>query len=318
MPDLYSKKDQQNIENNIEDSEDNNIHDSTVIDSPEEDRSIIRTRDDGRIFMRLYLKDISKIPLLTKEEEELIAKRITKGDKDAERQLIEANLRLVVKIAKKYVNRGLHLMDLIEEGNLGLMRAVKKFKLEKGCKFSTYATWWIRQSIIRALANQARLIRLPVHMEAQVAKYIKAKELLTKKMSRTPTTAEISAKSGLTSSQVEEIEELILKPVSLESPTGEGGTNILSNIIEDSSIISSIELASILRDREQLNIVLKKLPVKEKIVLEMRFGIKTGKPSTLEEVGNKFGLTRERIRQIEVSALRRLKSLLAERGIESF
>lgn len=257
--------------------------------------------------VRMYLKEIGKVDLLTAEEEVSIAKRIEEGDELARQELIEANLRLVVSIAKKYVGRGLLFLDLIQEGNMGLMKAVEKFDYTKGYKFSTYATWWIRQAITRAIADQARTIRIPVHMVETINKLIRVSRQLLQELGREPTPEEIGEEMDLSSDKVREIMKISQEPVSLETPIGEEEDSNLGDFIEDEDAPAPASAASYSLLKEQIDQVLDSLTDREKRVLELRYGIEDGRPRTLEEVGKEFGVTRERIRQIESKALRKLR-----------
>lgn len=257
--------------------------------------------------VRMYLKEIGKIPLLNGEEETLIAQKIAEGSETARKQLVEANLRLVVSIAKRYVGRGLLFPDLIQEGNLGLMKAVEKFDYTKGYKFSTYATWWIRQAITRAIADQSKMIRIPVHMVETVNKVNRAKHELVQQLGRDPTTKEIADRVGYSPEKVEEIQKLSQEPVSLETPVGEEDDSHLVDFIQDETTMAPAESASFNMLREQLNEVLMTLTPREAKVLRLRFGLEDGRAHTLEEVGAEFDVTRERIRQIESKALRKLR-----------
>jgi len=257
--------------------------------------------------VRMYLREIGKIPLLTPEEEVELAKRVEEGDPEAKAKLIEANLRLVVSIAKKYIGRGMLFLDLIQEGNLGLIRAVEKFDYRKGFKFSTYATWWIRQAITRAIADQARTIRIPVHMVETINKLIRVSRQLVQQLGREPTAEEIAAEMGIAPEKVEEIHRIAQEPVSLETPIGEEEDSELGDFLEDKDIPSPEEAAAQQLLREQLEEMLEELTDREREVLRLRFGLEDGHPYTLEEVGRRFGVTRERIRQIEAKALRKLR-----------
>lgn len=257
--------------------------------------------------VRMYLREIGKIPLLTPEEEVELAKRVEEGDPEAKAKLIEANLRLVVSIAKKYIGRGMLFLDLIQEGNLGLIRAVEKFDYRKGFKFSTYATWWIRQAITRAIADQARTIRIPVHMVETINKLIRVSRQLVQQLGREPTAEEIAAEMGIAPEKVEEIHRIAQEPVSLETPIGEEEDSELGDFLEDKDIPSPEEAAAQQLLREQLEEMLEELTDREREVLRLRFGLEDGHPYTLEEVGSRFGVTRERIRQIEAKALRKLR-----------
>ena len=268
--------------------------------------------------IRLYLREIGKIPLLTPEQEMDLAKRMSEGDEDARRQMSEANLRLVVSIAKRYVGRGMHLLDLIQEGNLGLMKAVEKFDYTKGYKFSTYATWWIRQAITRAIADQARTIRIPVHMVETINRVLRTSHSMVQKLGREPTTDEIAQELHMDVSKVEEILKIAQEPVSLETPIGEEEDSHLGDFIQDDEASQPSEEASYTLLREQLEDVLSTLTPREEEVLRMRFGLVDGKPHTLEEVGKKFDVTRERIRQIESKALRKLRHPSRSKKLRDF
>lgn len=257
--------------------------------------------------VRLYLKEIGKIPLLTAEQELEYAKKMMDGDENAKKKLSEANLRLVVSIAKKYVGRGMLFLDLIQEGNLGLIKAVEKFDYRKGYKFSTYATWWIRQAITRAIADQARTIRIPVHMVETINKLIRTSRHLLQQLGREPTIEEIAAEMEMPVERVKEIKKVAQEPVSLETPIGEEEDSHLGDFIEDEDSPSPSELAAYTLLREQLEEIIQTLTPREAKVLRLRFGLDDGKARTLEEVGKEFDVTRERIRQIEAKALRKLR-----------
>jgi len=257
--------------------------------------------------VRMYLKEIGKVPLLTADEEIEIAKRMEAGDADARRKLAEANLRLVVSIAKRYVGRGMQFLDLIQEGNLGLIRAVEKFDYKKGFKFSTYATWWIRQAITRAIADQARTIRIPVHMVETINKLVRIQRQLLQELGREPTPEEIGEQMGLTAERVREIQKISQEPVSLETPIGEEEDSQLGDFIEDDAAVVPPDAASFSMLQEQLTKVLDGLAERERKVVSLRFGLEDGHPRTLEEVGREFGVTRERIRQIESKTLAKLR-----------
>ena len=272
--------------------------------------------------VRMYLKEIGKIPLLTPEEELEVAKDLVSEDEKARdaarKRMSEANLRLVVSIAKRYVGRGMQLLDLIQEGNLGLMKAVEKFDYTKGYKFSTYATWWIRQSITRAIADQARTIRIPVHMVETINKVLRTSHSMVQSLGREPTTQEIAAELHMDVQKVEEILKIAQEPVSLETPIGEEDDSHLGDFIQDDEASQPAEEASYTLLREQLEEVLKTLTPREEEVLRMRFCLIDGKPHTLEEVGKKFDVTRERIRQIESKALRKLRHPSRSKKLRDF
>ncbi len=257
--------------------------------------------------VKVYLKDIGKIPLLTTEEETKLAESMVNGDEVAKRKLSEANLRLVVSIAKRYVGRGMHLLDLIQEGNLGLMKAVEKFDYTKGFKFSTYATWWIRQAITRAIAEQARTIRIPVHMVETINKVVKVSRQLLQDLGREPTPEEIAETMGISVERVVEMQKIAQDPVSLETPIGEEEDSNLGTFIEDENAQSPSDVVAFTMLKQQLIAILDTLTPREEKVVRLRYGIDDGKPRTLEEVGKEFNVTRERIRQIEAKALRKLR-----------
>ena len=257
--------------------------------------------------VRMYLKEIGKIPLLTPEREAYLAERISEGDKKAKDELIEANLRLVVSIAKRHVGKGMYFLDLIQEGNLGLIKAVEKFDHSKGYKFSTYATWWIRQAITRAIADQARTIRIPVHMVETIHKVSRTTRQLLQEFGREPTTDEVAEALGMTADKVREIMKIAQDPVSLETPIGEEEDSHLGDFVEDNDSPAPSDSASYSLLREQLCAILHTLTPREEQVIKLRFGLEDGRPRTLEEVGKKFEITRERIRQIEAKALRKLR-----------
>ena len=257
--------------------------------------------------VRMYLKEIGKVPLLSAEEEIEYAKRMEQGDEEAKKRLAEANLRLVVSIAKRYVGRGMQFLDLIQEGNLGLIKAVEKFDYRKGYKFSTYATWWIRQAITRAIADQARTIRIPVHMVETINKLIRTSRHLLQQLGREPTPEEIAAEMEIPVEKVTEIQKIAQDPVSLETPIGEEDDSHLGDFIQDDDSPAPQDAAAYTLLREQLEEVMKTLTPREAKVLKLRFGLEDGKSRTLEEVGKEFNVTRERIRQIEAKALRKLR-----------
>ncbi|MBQ7740666.1 MAG: RNA polymerase sigma factor RpoD [Eubacterium sp.] len=268
--------------------------------------------------VKVYLKEIGTIPLLTGEEEQVLAMRIADGDNEAKKKLAEANLRLVVSIAKRYVGRGMQFLDLIQEGNLGLIKAVDKFDYNKGFKFSTYATWWIRQAITRAIADQARTIRIPVHMVETINKVKKAKSQLLHLNGHEPTPEEIAEYLDMSVDKVREILRVAQDPVSLETPIGEEEDSHLGDFIPDDDALAPADAASISLLKEQLSEVLKTLTPREEKVLSLRFGLEDGNPKTLEEVGKEFNVTRERIRQIEAKALRKLRHPSRSKKLKDF
>ena len=268
--------------------------------------------------VRMYLKEIGKVPLLSAEEEIELAKRMEEGDEQAKQKLAEANLRLVVSIAKRYVGRGMLFLDLIQEGNLGLIKAVEKFDYRKGYKFSTYATWWIRQAITRAIADQARTIRIPVHMVETINKLIRVSRQLLQELGREPLPEEIAERMGISVERVREILKISQEPVSLETPIGEEEDSHLGDFIQDQNVPVPAEAAASNLLRDQLNEVLDTLTEREQKVLRLRFGMDDGRARTLEEVGKEFQVTRERIRQIEAKALRRLRHPSKSRKLKDY
>ena len=268
--------------------------------------------------VKMYLKDIGRVPLLTAEEEVDLAKRMQENDVSAKKRLSEANLRLVVSIAKRYVGRGMLFLDLIQEGNLGLMKAVEKFDYQKGFKFSTYATWWIRQSITRAIADQARTIRIPVHMVETINKLTKVQRVLLQELGREPTTEEMAEALNVPVEKVHEILRIAQDPVSLETPIGEEEDSHLGDFIEDEKAVTPNDSVAATMLKEQLFGVLDTLTPREEKVLRLRYGIDDGKPRTLEEVGKEFNVTRERIRQIEAKALRKLRHPSRSKKLKDF
>ncbi|HHU78191.1 MAG: RNA polymerase sigma factor RpoD [Caldicoprobacterales bacterium] len=287
-----------------------------VMDEVTEEETVSEKEDDSISVpegvniddpVRMYLKEIGKVPLLTAEEEIDLAQRMGQGDESAKRKLVEANLRLVVSIAKRYVGRGMLFLDLIQEGNLGLIKAVEKFDYQKGFKFSTYATWWIRQAITRAIADQARTIRIPVHMVETINKLIRVSRQLLQEYGREPLPEEIAAEMGIPEDKVREIMKIAQEPVSLETPIGEEEDSHLGDFIPDDDAPAPAEAAAFTLLKEQLMDVLDTLTSREEKVLRLRFGLDDGRARTLEEVGKEFNVTRERIRQIEAKALRKLR-----------
>ncbi|GAB1156521.1 RNA polymerase sigma factor RpoD [Paenibacillus illinoisensis] len=268
--------------------------------------------------VRMYLKEIGRVPLLSADDEVELAKRIENGDEEAKRRLAEANLRLVVSIAKRYVGRGMLFLDLIQEGNMGLIKAVEKFDHKKGYKFSTYATWWIRQAITRAIADQARTIRIPVHMVETINKLIRVSRQLLQELGREPTPEEIAAEMDLSVEKVREITKIAQEPVSLETPIGEEDDSHLGDFIEDQEALAPADAAAYELLKEQLEDVLDTLTEREENVLRLRFGLDDGRTRTLEEVGKVFGVTRERIRQIEAKALRKLRHPSRSKRLKDF
>jgi len=268
--------------------------------------------------IRMYLKEIGKVRLLSATEEVMLAKRIEAGDQKAKQILVESNLRLVVSIAKKYVGRGMLFLDLIQEGNLGLMKAVDKFDYRKGFKFSTYATWWIRQGITRAISDQARTIRVPVHMVENINKIIRIQRRLIQELGRDPSIDEISGKSEFTPDKVREIIKISQHPVSFETPIGEEGDSQLGDFIEDSETEKPLDAASFTMLQDQLQKILNTLSNRERRIIQLRFGLQDGHPRTLEEVGREFQVTRERIRQIEFKTLSKLRNSNKSKTLKNF
>lgn len=294
----------------VDDSQDNSNDDDVDLDKSDEDVEIDLSVPEGVSIddpVRMYLKEIGRVPLLTAEEEVALAKRMEAGDEEAQKRLAEANLRLVVSIAKRYVGRGMLFLDLIQEGNLGLIKAVEKFNYTKGFKFSTYATWWIRQAITRAIADQARTIRIPVHMVETINKLIRVSRQLLQEKGREPQPEEVAEAMGISVEKVREIIKIAQEPVSLETPIGEEEDSHLGDFIQDDDAPPPAEAASFTLMKEQLMGVLDTLTPREKKVLSLRFGLEDGRQRTLEEVGQEFNVTRERIRQIEAKALRKLR-----------
>lgn len=315
------------IEKIYETLENNNID---VVEDAETDKTLAEEVADEDLSLsvpegvsiddpvRMYLKEIGKVPLLTAEEEIQIAKRMDEGEVEAKRKLAEANLRLVVSIAKRYVGRGMLFLDLIQEGNLGLIKAVEKFDYTKGYKFSTYATWWIRQAITRAIADQARTIRIPVHMVETINKLIRVNRQLVQEYGREPQPEEIALEMGITQEKVREIIKIAQEPVSLETPIGEEEDSHLGDFIPDEDAPAPAETAAFTMLKEQLMNVLDTLTPREEKVLRLRFGLDDGRARTLEEVGKEFNVTRERIRQIEAKALRKLRHPSRSKKLKDF
>lgn len=310
MDKLYESLESQNIEI-IDDFESDAFEDlDFVLEAAESEEAQPVAGGEGIAIddpVKVYLKEIGRVPLLTPEEEIELAIRIIDGDESAKKRLSEANLRLVVSIAKRYVGRGMQFLDLIQEGNLGLIKAVEKFDYTKGFKFSTYATWWIRQAITRAIADQARTIRIPVHMVETINKLVRIQRQLLQSLGREPTPEEIAEEMGLTPERVREIQKISQEPVSLETPIGEEEDSQLGDFIEDDAAIVPPDAASFSMLQEQLAKTLEGLAERERKVISLRFGLEDGHPRTLEEVGREFGVTRERIRQIESKTLAKLR-----------
>ena len=292
-----------------------------IIDEAERDRELYEQAlsdiglDDP---VKMYLKDIGRVPLLSADDEIELARKMQEGDEESKRKLSEANLRLVVSIAKRYVGRGMLFLDLIQEGNLGLIKAVDKFDYTKGFKFSTYATWWIRQAITRAIADQARTIRIPVHMVETINKLTRVSRILLQKYGREPTPAEIAEEMHITEERVREIQKIAQDPVSLETPIGEEEDSHLGDFIEDETTATPSDSVSTTMLKETLLNVLNSLTPREEKVLRLRYGVDDGRPRTLEEVGREFNVTRERIRQIEAKALRKLRHPSRSKHLRDF
>ncbi len=303
--------------------DDDDIDDDIILDDEDEvevEKIDLSVPDDVSIEdpVRMYLKEIGKVPLLSAEEEIELAKRMELGDQEAKKRLAEANLRLVVSIAKRYVGRGMLFLDLIQEGNLGLIKAVEKFDYRKGYKFSTYATWWIRQAITRAIADQARTIRIPVHMVETINKLIRVSRQLLQELGREPTPEEIAAEMNMPVDRVREILKISQEPVSLETPIGEEEDSHLGDFIQDDNVPVPADAAAFTLLKEQLEEVLGTLTEREQKVLTLRFGLEDGRARTLEEVGKEFNVTRERIRQIEAKALRKLRHPSRSRKLKDY
>ena len=312
-----------NAEVGVDNAEDLILDNDDIILDDEDEVEII---DDVDVLegvstedpVRMYLKEIGNVPLLTTEQEVELAKRVEAGDEEAKKQLTEANLRLVVSIAKKYVGRGMPFLDLIQEGNMGLMKAVDKFDYTKGYKFSTYATWWIRQAITRAIADQARTIRIPVHMVETINKTLRMTRTLLQELGREPTPEEVAERLNVSVSRVREVLKISRDPVSLDTPIGEEDDSHLGDFIEDDSALSPADSAAFSMLRAELATALESLTDRERQVVKLRFGLEDGRARTLEEVGKEFNVTRERIRQIEAKALRKLRHPSRSKRLKDF
>ena len=317
LDELYNALSENQIEVRAEDEEDGgniDLKNDIIIDDVPDESKDMSVNDN----VRMYLKEIGKISLLSLEEEQELSRRVAEGDEQAKNILAESNLRLVVSIAKRYVGRGLLFLDLIQEGNIGLMKAVEKFDYDKGYKFSTYATWWIRQAITRALADQARTIRVPVHMVETINKMARIERQMTLELNREPTDEELAKKMGLSVDKIVEIRKISQDPVSLETPIGEEDDSHLGDFLADERTMSPEEFATYEILKDELREVLDTLTVREKEVLELRFGLFDGSSHTLEEVGKQFKVTRERIRQIEAKALRKLRHPSRAKKLKDF
>ena len=318
--------------NNIDVLQDDNVEDTTELLLDTDDEMILSDEDEVEIIddadvlegvstedpVRMYLKEIGNVPLLSTEEEVALAQRVEAGDESAKKQLIEANLRLVVSIAKKYVGRGMPFLDLIQEGNMGLMKAVDKFDYSKGFKFSTYATWWIRQAITRGLADTGRTIRVPVHMVETINKTLRMTRTLLQELGREPTPEEVADRLGVPVARVREVLKISRDPVSLDTPIGEEDDSHLGDFIEDDSALSPADSAAFSMLRAELSTALESLTDRERQVVQLRFGLIDGRARTLEEVGKEFNVTRERIRQIEAKALRKLRHPSRSKRLRDF
>ena len=318
--------------NNIDVLQDDNVDDTTDLLLDTDDEVILNEEDEVEIIddadvlegvstedpVRMYLKEIGNVPLLSTEEEVALAQRVEAGDESAKKQLIEANLRLVVSIAKKYVGRGMPFLDLIQEGNMGLMKAVDKFDYSKGFKFSTYATWWIRQAITRGIADTGRTIRVPVHMVETINKTLRMTRTLLQELGREPTPEEVAERLGVPVARVREVLKISRDPVSLDTPIGEEDDSHLGDFIEDDSALSPADSAAFSMLREELSTALESLTDRERQVVQLRFGLIDGRARTLEEVGKEFNVTRERIRQIEAKALRKLRHPSRSKRLRDF
>ena len=319
--DLSDNDDDIDLIDEIEDEDDDSVDDSYAAADISRLEATFAESSQSKVSdpVKMYLKEIGRVPLLNPEDEPEIAKRIQDGDEEAKQILISSNLRLVVSIAKKYVGRGMLFLDLIQEGNMGLVKAVEKFDYTKGFKFSTYATWWIRQAITRAIADQARTIRIPVHMVETINKLTRIQRQLVQDLGRDPTAEEIAEKmENITPDKVREIQKIALEPVSLETPIGEEDDSHLGDFIEDKDALSPNEYATNQLLKDEINLVLEGLTEREEKVLRLRFGLYDGRTRTLEEVGKEFNVTRERIRQIEAKALRKLKHPTRSKRLRDF
>lgn len=293
------------------------LEDSDSGESEESAKEKDSEPSDGVDTIRRYLKEIQKSKLLTFEQEQELGKRIAKGDEEARQKMIESNLRLVVSMGKRYINRGLHFSDIIEEGNIGLIRAVEKFDYKRGFKFSTYASWWIRQAIERAIINQSKLIRLPVHVVERLNQYLTKAEELVRRFHREPTVKEISEEMSMPEEDIIDIQQLVRKTYSLDSPIGHAADTLLRDVIEDTSQISPSVMAMGIKNREEIERWMQALKENEYRVIQLRFGLKGEVPHTLEEIGKMFGFTRERVRQIEHAALGKLRAVIQQKTIKS-
>ena len=313
-------------ENTMDDSSQDDLVLETEDDIIPDDEEEVEIIDDADVLegvstedpVRMYLKEIGNVPLLTSEEEVELAKRVEQGDVEAKKKLTEANLRLVVSIAKKYVGRGMPFLDLIQEGNMGLMKAVDKFDFTKGFKFSTYATWWIRQAITRGIADTGRTIRVPVHMVETINKTLRMTRTLLQELGREPTPEEVAARLDVPVSRVREVLKISRDPVSLDTPIGEEDDSHLGDFIEDDTALSPADSAAYTMLKEELNTALESLTERERQVVRLRFGLEDGRARTLEEVGKEFNVTRERIRQIEAKALRKLRHPSRSKRLKDF
>lgn len=318
--------------NNVDVMQEENAEDTTELLLDNDDDILLNDEEEVEIIddtdvlegvstedpVRMYLKEIGNVPLLSTEEEVELARRVEAGDEEAKKQLIEANLRLVVSIAKKYVGRGMPFLDLIQEGNMGLMKAVDKFDYAKGFKFSTYATWWIRQAITRGIADTGRTIRVPVHMVETINKTLRMTRTLLQELGREPTPEEVADRLGVPVSRVREVLKISRDPVSLDTPIGEEDDSHLGDFIEDDSALSPADSATFSMLREELETALESLTDRERQVVQLRFGLIDGRARTLEEVGKEFNVTRERIRQIEAKALRKLRHPSRSKRLKDF